>query len=61
MQRDALAVGSDVFLTKPFDLRELSREIGKQLKRARRNSTRDTSAGSQAGGNRFDQGLQVNS
>lgn len=61
MQRDALAVGSDVFLTKPFDLRELSREIGKQLKRARRNPARDTSAGSQAGGNRFDQGLQVNS
>ncbi|MCG8599186.1 MAG: response regulator [Verrucomicrobiales bacterium] len=61
MQRDALAVGSDVFLTKPFDLRELAREIGRQLKKARRDPARDNSTGSPTGGNRFDQGLQVNS
>lgn len=61
MRRDSLAVGSDVFMTKPFDLRVLGREIATLLKGSRRPGSREQLKDSAVGGNRIDQGLKIKS
>lgn len=61
MRRDSLAVGSNIFMTKPFDLRVLAREIATLLKGSRRPGPREQLNDSAVGGNRIDQGLKINS
>jgi DNA-binding response OmpR family regulator len=61
MRRDSLAVGSNIFMTKPFDLRVLAREIATLLKGSRRPGPREHLNDSAVGGNRIDQGLKINS
>lgn len=59
MRREALAVGSDTFLTKPFDLKELRDEIANLLRTRRRSTTLGTAEPRNA--NRLDTELKLNS
>ena len=54
MRRDALAAGCDVFLTKPFDIRTLRREIASLLKAKRKRPSRHTDSTSSPAPNRLD-------
>jgi two-component system chemotaxis response regulator CheY len=61
MRRSALAAGTDVFLTKPFDLNALGREIASLLKSRRRPATSPGSDVLARGSNRLDAGIEVTS
>ncbi len=54
MRRDALAAGCDVFMTKPFDIRSLRREIASLLKAKRNRPSRLTNSPSGLAPNRLD-------
>ncbi len=54
MRRDALAAGCDVFMTKPFDLRTLRREIAALLKAKRNRPDRRIGSTSPLAPNRLD-------
>ncbi len=56
MRRDALTAGCDVFLTKPFDIKTLRREIASLLKAKRNRPGRLTSSTSTLAPNRLDAG-----
>ena len=59
MRREALAVGSDVFLTKPFDLALLRREIATLIKTRRQVvATRVPSVVPESGPNRIEERLR---
>jgi len=59
MRHEALAVGSDVFLTKPFDLAVLRREIGALIKTRRQTAApRKSSVLPESGSNRIEERLR---
>jgi len=60
MRRKALDSGSDVFLTKPFDLGALRREIASLLKKRRRGVLRDSPL-APGGLRRLDSDLKIGS
>lgn len=61
MRRRALETGTDVFLTKPFDLGALRREIASLLKKRRRPLAGRSQPLSSGGANRLDSDLKIGS
>lgn len=59
MRTEAMAAGSDVFLTKPFDFRALAKEMSRLLRKPRR-AVRP-GAPANALGERFPGGIELNS
>jgi len=54
MRREALAAGSDLFLTKPFDLATLKREVATLLKSRRTPAVRGEASSPDPGANRVE-------
>jgi len=54
IRRNALAAGCDVFMTKPFDLRSLRREVASLIKAKRSRTRRLTDSTSTLAPNRLD-------